>query len=163
MFNKKVEVEKSTKKFNSDAAVTILTKGCSFNGKLHCKGSTRIAGDVEGQILSEGLLVVEEGAQIDADIHAEEVVIHGRVKGSIFSKGRVALAPTCYIEGNIVSPALVIAEGAHFVGSCDMHGKTTEDSKKRIQEPINLKVKTDATTDKQNDVKIAARKVETPA
>ena len=37
-----------------ESAVTILTPGCHFSGKLYCKGSSRIGGRIEGEIVSEG-------------------------------------------------------------------------------------------------------------
>src|SRR5262245_2268512 len=49
-------------------AVTILTTGCHFSGKLYCRGASRIGGKIDGQIVSEGLLIVEEEAVITAEI-----------------------------------------------------------------------------------------------
>ena len=43
-------IKTSSKK--NDAAVTILTAGCHFTGKLYCRGSSRIAGEIEGQVIS---------------------------------------------------------------------------------------------------------------
>ena len=33
-------------------AVTILTSGCHFEGKLYCKGASRIGGQIQGKIVS---------------------------------------------------------------------------------------------------------------
>lgn len=121
--DKKNAVIKADKKNPHHGAVTIITSGCHFNGKLHCRGSSRIAGEIEGEIISEGLLVIEESAVVNGTIKAEEVVIHGKVEGSVTSTGRVALAPNCYFTGEISSPSLVIAEGAQFNGTTIMTGQ----------------------------------------
>ena len=132
---------KPTSKKGSDSAVTILTSGCHFTGKLYCRGSSRIAGEIEGQVISEGLLVVEEGAVINGDIEAEEVVIHGRVIGTIKCSGRVALAPSCSCEGDIHSPSLVIAEGASFVGRSNT-GSTAKNKTATLDRKKDNPVKT---------------------
>lgn len=103
-----------------DTAVTILTSGCHFTGKLYCRGSTRIGGKIEGEIVSEGLLIIEEGAFISAQITAEEVVVQGVIKGKLKAKTRVELASTCRFEGDLLTPILVVTEGAHFNGRSQM-------------------------------------------
>ena len=101
-------------------AVTILTNGCHFSGKLYCKGSTRIAGRVDGQVHSEGFLVVEEDAVVTAETKGEDIVIQGQVIGKIIATSRVELCATSRVEGDIVTPRLVIKEGAQFNGHTTM-------------------------------------------
>lgn len=113
----KSNVTQTTGKNNG---VTILSSGSSFQGKLYCKHSSRIAGRVEGQIISEGLLIIEEGTLINADIKTDEVVIQGVVKGELQATGRVDLTKTSRFEGDITTPTLVIQEGAKFNGRCFM-------------------------------------------
>ncbi len=103
-----------------DAAVTILTSGCHFVGKLYCRGSSRIGGRIEGEIVSEGLLIVEEEAQIEAEIKADEVIVQGRISGRLDAKTRVELHPSSHFAGDVSTPILVISEGAQFNGSCTM-------------------------------------------
>jgi cytoskeletal protein CcmA (bactofilin family) len=105
-----------------DSAVTILTAGCHFNGRLYCRGSSRIGGRIEGQIVSEGLLVIEEEAVIVAEVKADEAIIQGRVKGKIEATARVELRATCQFDGDIITPSLVIHDGAVFNGKAKMTG-----------------------------------------
>jgi cytoskeletal protein CcmA (bactofilin family) len=124
-----------TPRRGNDTTVTILTTGCNFIGKLYCQGSTRIAGEIEGEVISEGLLVVEQTALIKGDITADEVVVHGRVEGTIHSKGRVSLAPNCLIDGDVHSKSLVMAEGAALNGAVHMNSgdSTPTDSVKEFK------------------------------
>ena len=101
---------------NKDTAVTILTSGCHFSGKLYCRGSSRIGGKIEGQIISEGILIIEEGATILAEVKADEVIIQGKVNGRLEAKIRAELYPQSRFDGDIVTPVLVINEGAQFNG-----------------------------------------------
>ncbi len=99
-----------------DGAVTILTNGCHFSGKLYCRGASRIGGKIEGQIVSEGLLIIEEEAVINAEIKADEAIIQGRITGKLTATGRVELCATSKVEGDIHTPVLIVREGAQFNG-----------------------------------------------
>lgn len=101
-------------------AVTILTSGCHFSGKLYCRGSSRIGGKIEGQIISEGLLIVEEEAVITAEVKAEDVIIQGTVHGKVVATGRVELTASSRVDGDISTPVLIIREGAQFNGKANM-------------------------------------------
>ena len=103
-----------------DKAVTILTSGCHFKGKLYCRGSSRIGGKIEGHIISEGLLIVEEGAVITGEIIAEEAIIQGQVIGKLEARSRVELTNTARFEGDISAPAICVHEGAQFNGRSTM-------------------------------------------
>ena len=122
MFNSKNQATGKPKRPtpSRDAAVTILTSGCHFDGKLYCRGSSRIGGKIEGEIISEGLLIIEEGAVITASVHADEAVIQGSIKGKLQAKGRVELCASAKFEGDVMTPSLVIREGAQFNGTSKM-------------------------------------------
>ena len=130
MFQKSSKTESSSKKkptASRDVAVTILTSGCHFSGKLYCRGSSRIGGRIDGEIISEGLLIIEEGATIDAEVTAEEAVIQGKVTGRLNAKSRIELCASSEFNGDIVTPSLVITEGAVFNGAALMtQGQSTE-------------------------------------
>jgi cytoskeletal protein CcmA (bactofilin family) len=108
----------------TDKAVTILTSGCHFNGKLYCRGSSRIGGKIEGQIVSEGLLIIEEEAVVLGEIRAEEAIIQGQVVGKLEAYGRVELASSCKFDGDITSPSMCVHEGAQFNGRSSMVNAT---------------------------------------
>ena len=92
-----------------ESAVTILTPGCHFSGKLYCKGSSRIGGRIEGEIVSEGLLVIEESALITAEIKADEVIVRSCRRYQC--EGRVELLKQPF-RGNIDT----FLVGANFNG-----------------------------------------------
>ena len=126
MFTSKPKAATPPKKASAprDAnAVTILTSGCHFSGKLYCRGSSRIAGKIDGQIISEGFLVIEEEAVITAEIKADEAVIQGRVEGKLQATSRVELCASSQFGGDIITPVLVVREGAHFNGHAQMPPK----------------------------------------
>jgi cytoskeletal protein CcmA (bactofilin family) len=104
----------------SESGVTILSSGCHFNGKLFCKGSSRIGGKIEGEVISEGMLIIEEGAVIDADVKAEEVILHGRFSGKLVASLKVECSERSVFDGELQTPSLLIMEGAQFNGQIKM-------------------------------------------
>ena len=118
-------------------SVTILTEGCEFTGKLLCRGASRIGGKVYGEIISEGLLIVESQAFIKGSIKAEEIIIQGKVEGEIFSRSKIELATSGTIQGEVTTPIFVIQEGAHFTGSChmEMDESITQSTELEFSEP----------------------------
>lgn len=103
-----------------DGGVTILTAGCHFAGKLYCKGATRIGGTIDGEIIAEGLLIVEEDAVINAQVKAEEVVVHGRVEGHLVVQKKIEMCATADVQADISTPNLVVQEGALYNGRTSM-------------------------------------------
>ncbi len=103
-----------------DVGVTILTAGCHFEGKFYCQGASRIGGRIDGEIVSEGLLIIEEGAVVTAKILADEAIVQGTVYGEIRIKKKIELASTCKVKGNIIAPCLNIQEGAILNGTTTM-------------------------------------------
>lgn len=103
-----------------DSGVTILTAGCHFSGKLYCKGATRIGGTIEGEIVAEGILIVEVDAVVNAQVRAEEVVVHGRLEGALTVQRRIEICSTADVQAEITTPNLVVHEGAIFNGRTSM-------------------------------------------
>jgi len=102
-----------------------LGEGTSFKGTLTFEGTVRIDGKLEGEIFTKDTLVIGEGAQVNATIHAGVIEIGGTVHGNIVAERKVEIRASGRLYGNISTPSLVIEEGVIFEGSCTM-GKQTE-------------------------------------
>jgi cytoskeletal protein CcmA (bactofilin family) len=97
-----------------------LDEGTEFIGELRFRDTFRVDGRVKGKIVSDNTLVVGETARIEADIDCGVVSIKGSVTGSVHGRQRVELLAGAKVQGTLVSPRLVIEEGAFFQGDCDM-------------------------------------------
>lgn len=98
----------------------LLDRGCSFEGKLMFDGTVQINGDFKGEILSDGTLVVGTEAQLNAKIQVDTLVVDGTVTGNIEAKKKIELHRGSRLIANIITPSLVIEEGAIFQGQCQM-------------------------------------------
>jgi cytoskeletal protein CcmA (bactofilin family) len=99
-----------------------LGHGSRVEGKLTFEGSVRIDGQVEGEINAQDTVIIGEGAELTAQIHANAVVVQGRMTGDITARRRVELKAPATVTGNINTPSLVIHEGVVFEGRCTMGG-----------------------------------------
>lgn len=99
---------------------TVFGKDTEFYGDLSFKKSLQINGLFEGEITSEGFLVVGEGATVRANIKARMVIICGTVYGNIEAVDALDIQSGGRLYGNIRTAKLKIADGVVFEGKCDM-------------------------------------------
>lgn len=109
---------------------TILDKGCQFEGKLTFEGSVQINGRFNGEIFSEGFLIIGEGAEVEGKIEVSDILIKGKVRGSICADQRIEMQSPAFVRGDIQAPALAIQEGVLFEGNCTMGKKIINDLEK---------------------------------
>jgi cytoskeletal protein CcmA (bactofilin family) len=108
------------KKSDDEEVKAFLGKGAEFNGKLMFNGSVRIDGDFKGAIFGSGMLVIGEGAEIEADIRVDALMISGEVRGQIDVKKKIRIYSTGKVLGDLNTPLFAIEEGAFFEGTCHM-------------------------------------------
>jgi cytoskeletal protein CcmA (bactofilin family) len=99
---------------------TILGPESSFEGKLSFDGTVRIDGRFKGEIQTENVLVVGQGARVDAQVNVGSIVINGEVNGDVTAKHSVEIHAPGKLRGNVKTPQLMIAKGVIFEGSCQM-------------------------------------------
>lgn len=105
---------------------SVIGKNTEFKGVLKDKENVRIDGKFEGEIQTEGMVIIGEDAVVQANITAKAVDIGGKVIGDINCAGRVELFSSGSLEGKIRASDLTIAEGAFFNGECNMTPAGTE-------------------------------------
>ena len=98
----------------------LLGKGSEFEGKLTFEGQVRIDGKFTGQIQTKDMLVIGEGAKVQAEIVAGTVVINGTVEGNIKANTLIEIKQTARVKGNLETPALSMDRGVTFDGSVKM-------------------------------------------
>ena len=83
-------------------------------GDVTSKSALEINGHVRGDV-SCSSLILGESSEVEGNVVAEDVVIRGRVIGSIRGV-RVILQSTCHVEGDLVHASLAMEQGAYFEG-----------------------------------------------
>jgi len=99
----------------------LLGRGTQFEGKLFFSGRLRIDGHFEGQIRSDDVLVIGEGAEVSAEIDADTVIVRGgTVTGNIRARTAIELYVPARVVGNLWAPSIFIDKGVQVEGSCKM-------------------------------------------
>ena len=101
-----------------------IGKSVVIKGELNGSEDLTIEGHVEGTIqLREHVLTIGPNGRIKAQVFAKSVIVLGEVTGNVTASDKVDIRDNGSVDGDIVSPRVAIAEGAHFRGSVDMQRK----------------------------------------
>lgn len=102
-----------------------IGKSVVIKGELSGSEDLTIEGHVEGKIeLKDNVLTIGPNGRIKAAVFAKAVIVLGEVNGNIAASEKVDIRDGGSVDGDIVSPKVAIAEGAHFRGSVDMQRKS---------------------------------------
>jgi cytoskeletal protein CcmA (bactofilin family) len=113
-----------------------IGKSVVIKGELNGSEDLTIEGHVEGTIeLREHVLTIGPNGRIKAQVFAKAVIVLGEVNGNVTASEKVDIREKGSVDGDIVSPRVAIAEGAHFRGSVDMQRKDTSQSQVPGQSP----------------------------
>ena len=99
---------------------TLLGKGSEFEGKLTFEGQVRIDGKFNGQIVTKDVLVIGDGARVNAEIQAGTVIINGMVEGNVRATTIIEVHQPGRVKGNLETPALAMDRGVIFEGTSKM-------------------------------------------
>ena len=102
---------------------TILSPDIEFNGTLNFERPFLIRGKMTGDISAKGLLVIDEGAVVEAGIKASRVIIRGSVKGNVIATEKVEVTITGRLIGDVTAPEIFMETGCVFNGRCTMTEK----------------------------------------
>jgi cytoskeletal protein CcmA (bactofilin family) len=101
-----------------------IGKSVVIKGELNGSEDLTIEGHVEGTIqLRDHVLTIGPNGRIKAQVFAKAVIVLGEVNGNVTASDKVDIRDNGSVDGDIVSPRVAIAEGAHFRGSVDMQRK----------------------------------------
>ncbi|MCI0486789.1 MAG: polymer-forming cytoskeletal protein [Blastocatellia bacterium] len=109
----------------------------------------QIDGKVTGRLSSEnGTLVVGDSGEIEAQVQVGVCVIHGLLHGDLVARSRVEIHRTGKVYGDVVTPVLLVEEGAMFNGAIKM----SQEPSGRILEKV---VPTESTGEEKRKIKEA--------
>ena len=110
-----------------------IGKSVVIKGELNGSEDLTIEGHVEGKIeLKDHVLTIGPNGKIKAQVFAKAVIVLGEVHGNVTASEKVDIRDNGSVDGDIVSPRVAIAEGAHFRGSVDMQRKPGAPEKPQV-------------------------------
>jgi len=115
---RKEQVDASNDKVN-----TVIGKGTHFKGSITSNGIVRVDGEMEGEINTQGNVIVGENGKVKAGVKAKNVAVAGNIEGNVEAEGKTEIKGTGVLAGDIKTNGLAIDDGAVFTGSCEMKTK----------------------------------------
>ena len=113
-----------------------IGKSVVIKGELSGSEDLTIEGQVDGRIdLKGNVLTIGPNGKIKAEIFAKAVVVLGEVTGNVNASEKVDIRDNGSVDGDIASPRVAIAEGAHFRGSVDMQRAGAKPQQPQPQKP----------------------------
>ncbi|MBI3298225.1 MAG: polymer-forming cytoskeletal protein [Elusimicrobia bacterium] len=117
------------RRFDGGDVTTVIGSEAYFQGALTVRGSLRVDGEVEGNILEAQTVIIGPKGRVRGDICAEHVVIAGSVSGEVAASSQLELKAGGRVVGDIRTPKLTIDDGAVFEGRCAMTEGAAKHSK----------------------------------
>ncbi len=103
-------------------SINIISEGTKIKGDINANGDIRIDGELIGNILAKGKLVVGPKGRIEGQINCNNIEISGYIKGKVTASELLNMKSTSQITGDIVAGKLSVEPGSLFSGSCIMNG-----------------------------------------
>ena len=128
----------------SNDIIAFVGEEVTFKGTIRYQGTVRVDGKLEGEIYTDGNLIIGQKAEIKAKIEAGTVTCQGKITGEVEAKNRVKLLSPATFEGSMMTPSLSMDEGVIFNGSCNMPKKGERKGKEAklvvsVEEAVKVK------------------------
>ena len=119
MKEKKREIEESK-------ITGFFDKDTEIQGDLQFKGTFRVDGRFKGNINSQSTLIIGDSGKVEADIKIGQIIINGEIKGNIQALERIEVNSSGRVFGTIVTPKLIVEEGAYLEANCQTTSEPTK-------------------------------------
>ncbi len=123
------------RELNETKLAGLIDMESEFNGDLTFRGSFRIEGSFKGTINSDSLLVVGERGKVEADVKVGQLVINGEIRGTLQAAERIEVHNKGRVFGTLLTPTLVVEEGAYLEASCQTKGAAKPSAAPPAKEP----------------------------
>ena len=121
---------------SASRSLSVISGSAAIKGEINIEDDLRIDGDVDGNIHSDGKVVVGPGGCVRGKITGKSVEVIGEIFGDVTVSDIVILRASCYYEGQISACNIEIEAGARFFGNCKMEGAEKKDMSEPKEENI---------------------------
>lgn len=101
---------------------TLIGASVKVEGNFVGAGDVVVEGHVAGTLKTSKNLRVGQAAVVKADVEAANIWVAGEIRGQVKCAGKIELAPTAKIFGNVDTQSIAVAHGAILHGKVTMTG-----------------------------------------
>jgi cytoskeletal protein CcmA (bactofilin family) len=107
---------------------TIIGENVCIQGTMAFQNLLRIDGAFEGDLMSEGILIIGPKGHVKSNLRLQEADIWGKLEGDIEVRRKLTIHRDAIVQGTIKAPLLVIEEGAQVIGHVTTTSMENEDT-----------------------------------
>ncbi|MFH1913594.1 MAG: polymer-forming cytoskeletal protein [Pseudomonadota bacterium] len=122
----------SKKTTDSTELNAFLGVGTEYRGKLDFVGTVRIDGRFEGEISTDGDLVLGRKAHITGTVRVGRLTSCGRIDGDVVVTENTVLEATSILCGSLSTPVLAVERGAVIEGCVNMSGGIAAPARQKV-------------------------------
>ena len=128
---------------------TLISKKTEIMGNVKFSGGLQVEGVIKGNLIAEpesGAIVrISDGARVEGQINAPNVVVNGTVIGDVYATDYIELAKKAHIEGNVFYHLMEMVLGA------EVNGKLLHRAKDELKQENASKQDIDVINDQSGD------------
>ena len=99
----------------------ILNADVEMKGTLRFTGELTFDGKLEGDIQSDGSLLLGDNAVIKGNINVNSVVVRGKITGNVTAREKIDIKTRTELFGDIRAARLQMEDGVTFVGQTEVN------------------------------------------
>ena len=103
-----------------DGPANVIATGTKISGPVESDGSMQVCGVIAGEVSVGDTLSIELGGTIRGDITGIDIYVAGDVVGNIYATGRLTVACSGRVEGDVHARSVAVDEGGVLRGRCHM-------------------------------------------
>ncbi len=100
---------------------SILSAELEITGTIKTSGSVQIDGRVEGEVISQGDVILGKSGSVKGNLNVNSISVAGTIQGNITAKDRIELKSTARLMGDIKAKRLAVEDGVTFIGKSEVN------------------------------------------
>ena len=107
-----------------------IEKSTTLKGNIKSKTDIRIDGNVEGEVVTKGKVILGKESNVIGKILCANADIEGKFDGELTASGTLSLKSGSNVKGKVKIQKLIVESGSIFNANCSMH--SAEDGVKKL-------------------------------
>ena len=117
----------------------VIAKNTSIIGDIKSDGDFRIDGLLEGNLKTNGRVIIGAEGSVKGNIESTNADIEGKFSGQLLVSHILTVKSTAHISGEVTIGKLSVEPGATFNATCSMKGAIKELNQKNGQQKTSEK------------------------
>ena len=107
-----------------------IEKSTTLKGNIKSKTDIRIDGNVEGEVVTKGKVILGKESNVIGKILCANADIEGKFDGELTASGTLSLKSGSNVKGKVKIQKVIVESGSIFNANCSMH--SAEDGVKKL-------------------------------